>query len=363
MPYNPFDMFVLFGAIQGFTLGFYLYPKRKVNPRAYWFFILFLYSLAVFNLVYAFILMGFPIFGALPIPFKYLIGAGFYFFIRSHLPKASIRRIERLIFLPALIYGMLRGYWFYIKISGINPDIIRQVYFNNFFVYNEFLCLVFDLILIWLSLLWIYKLKQKLDPSRNNRENWRSLLRFSYLFLAFTGLRLFHLLLTIALQARDNPWLFIMSLLLNTLFIYGIGFYGFARASSLLKALQLKEESPPGLEGLSATLDQKMKREKAFLNSQLKLNELARQLDTSPSQLSQLIRRQYQMNFSEYLNYHRVEQVKQLLLSPEAEKYTILHLAQLSGFNSKSSFQATFKKMTGLTPRAYRQTQEKVQDS
>jgi AraC-like DNA-binding protein len=60
------------------------------------------------------------------------------------------------------------------------------------------------------------------------------------------------------------------------------------------------------------------------------------------------------MNFSEFLNFHRIEKVKEFLKSSEAKKYTLVTLAEVAGFNSKSSFNATFKKMVGVTPSAYK---------
>lgn len=65
------------------------------------------------------------------------------------------------------------------------------------------------------------------------------------------------------------------------------------------------------------------------------------------------------MNFSEYLNFHRVEKVKELLASADAQKYTLVTLAEDAGFSSKSSFNATFKKVVGITPSAYRKQSQK----
>jgi len=63
------------------------------------------------------------------------------------------------------------------------------------------------------------------------------------------------------------------------------------------------------------------------------------------------------MNFSEFLNQYRIEKVKELLRSSEANKYTLVTLAEAAGFSSKSSFNAIFKKMTGMTPSAYKKKQ------
>ncbi|RTZ46849.1 AraC family transcriptional regulator [Chryseobacterium arthrosphaerae] len=65
---------------------------------------------------------------------------------------------------------------------------------------------------------------------------------------------------------------------------------------------------------------------------------------------SSLIRHQYRFekNFFQYVNEFRVEQAKKLLKETNS-KLSILGIAYESGFNSKTSFNTTFKKLTGQT--------------
>ena len=93
---------------------------------------------------------------------------------------------------------------------------------------------------------------------------------------------------------------------------------------------------------------------KLYKQPNLSINQLAIEISLSPKEISKFINERYQMNFSEYINYHRIEDMKDLLSSSEVEKYTLVSLAELAGFNSKSSFNATFKKMTGMTPSDYK---------
>lgn len=57
----------------------------------------------------------------------------------------------------------------------------------------------------------------------------------------------------------------------------------------------------------------------------------------------------YQLNFSQFVNQYRVEKAKELLLNNH-QNYTVLAIAYESGFNSKTAFNTTFKKICGLTP-------------
>lgn len=96
-----------------------------------------------------------------------------------------------------------------------------------------------------------------------------------------------------------------------------------------------------------------MNKEKPYLISDLSLDKLAQLLEISPHHLSQIINGQLEKNFFEFVNEYRVEEVKRLISQNLGEKFTLLSIAHDSGFNSKSTFNSTFKKFTSLTPKEY----------
>jgi YesN/AraC family two-component response regulator len=100
-------------------------------------------------------------------------------------------------------------------------------------------------------------------------------------------------------------------------------------------------------------LNQLMKQEKPYLQSNLNVAELAGRLGVLGKKLSQLIKLHGNCHFFDYINQHRVEYAKQLL-STDEKKLAIIDIAIESGFNSRSPFYAQFKKQTGLTPSEYR---------
>lgn len=101
-------------------------------------------------------------------------------------------------------------------------------------------------------------------------------------------------------------------------------------------------------------LENHMHYQKPYLNPDLNLIELAAQVNLSRNELSALINNVIGSNFYLFVNAYRVEHVKQLLQNDTQKQFTILALAYDSGFNSKSTFNALFKKFTGLTPSEYR---------
>ncbi|MEM6318074.1 MAG: helix-turn-helix domain-containing protein [Bacteroidota bacterium] len=56
----------------------------------------------------------------------------------------------------------------------------------------------------------------------------------------------------------------------------------------------------------------------------------------------------------DFINRYRVQEVQAKLVDSKFDHYTILGIAQEAGFNAKSTFYTAFKKVTGMTPSAYR---------
>ncbi len=69
---------------------------------------------------------------------------------------------------------------------------------------------------------------------------------------------------------------------------------------------------------------------------------------------SEVINTQLKLKFFDYINQYRVEQVKKDLLDPQKQNLTFLSIGIDAGFNSKSSFNAIFKKHSGKTPSEFR---------
>ena len=95
-----------------------------------------------------------------------------------------------------------------------------------------------------------------------------------------------------------------------------------------------------------------IKDEKLFKNPDLKLSDVAKHLKISPHQLSQFLNDNLGKSFSLFINEHRIEEAKQLLISNN--NYTIEAIGYDCGFNSKSTFFTTFKKITNTTPAKYK---------
>lgn len=107
------------------------------------------------------------------------------------------------------------------------------------------------------------------------------------------------------------------------------------------------------LEQYKQQLEDLMSEESPYLDPSLTLRSLAQILVLPPNHLSRLLNEGFDKNFAEYINSYRVETFKSKVTDSTQQHLTILALAYDSGFNSKTVFNTFFKKMTGMTPRAY----------
>ncbi|TMU50733.1 helix-turn-helix domain-containing protein [Flagellimonas algicola] len=105
---------------------------------------------------------------------------------------------------------------------------------------------------------------------------------------------------------------------------------------------------------LKSGLNRFMIEKEPYLDNEINLASLSNQLGLSSHQLSFVINNGFDENFFNFVNRHRVEKAKSLLLSNLSDKYSILGIAFESGFNSKTSFNTTFKNFTGQTPSEFK---------
>jgi AraC-like DNA-binding protein len=91
-----------------------------------------------------------------------------------------------------------------------------------------------------------------------------------------------------------------------------------------------------------------------FRDSRLTLRGLCQQIKENPHYVSQVINQDLDSNFYDLVNGHRIDSAKQALVT--APDKTVIEIALDVGFNSKSTFNAAFRRHTGMTPTQYRES-------
>jgi AraC-like DNA-binding protein len=95
---------------------------------------------------------------------------------------------------------------------------------------------------------------------------------------------------------------------------------------------------------------------KPYLDPEISVRKLAKQLDWPIQQVSMVINQHYQCSFSEKINRERVNEAERLIKDPMWKDRSLLDVAFEAGFNSKASFNVMFKRHAGKTPREYRKS-------
>jgi len=367
--FNLYNLLIFFGVGQGVILGLVIVFLRKEGDRAAVFLAALIISFALTTGKHLVIdlqeqnawLSPF----ILPFSFFLLMGPLLYFYIKSTVSlQFQMKRKDWLHFVPAFVFLLLQLGVFLSK-TAFTTDILDEITgplqlteqvagLVSFFVYGFLgLQLVRDyqgwiaqeysnheyITLAWLRSLLIALLI-----------GWVLLLGFTCFDLVFYQ---FHL----------PPSAYYPLLLYATLLIYWIGLkklmmIPLPKPTKAVvddhKNQTATEESPEDLRDEIARLEALVIQQKPYLDAELKLDKLASLMGVHPKTLSHLLNKGLETSFYDFINSHRVEEVKAKLADPEYERYTLLGIALDSGFNSKSTFNHIFKKFTQQTPLEYK---------
>ena len=107
------------------------------------------------------------------------------------------------------------------------------------------------------------------------------------------------------------------------------------------------------ISGILDNLLSYMELDKPYLNEKLGIGEVATKLECTETELSQLLNNHMNVNFANFINVYRVNEIKKRLNQENLSKYTLKALSEQCGFSSKTTFYRVFKNVTGMTPLEY----------
>jgi AraC-like DNA-binding protein len=91
-----------------------------------------------------------------------------------------------------------------------------------------------------------------------------------------------------------------------------------------------------------------------FLEPSLTIQELSNQIKIPVRDLSVLINHHINQHFFDFVNEYRIQKAMTILKDPAQKDFTVLEILYQVGFNSKSSFNSSFKKYTNQTPTEFK---------
>ncbi|MFA8434661.1 MAG: helix-turn-helix domain-containing protein [Marinifilaceae bacterium] len=105
---------------------------------------------------------------------------------------------------------------------------------------------------------------------------------------------------------------------------------------------------------IAKKMNEYFEKEKVYLQPDIHLHHVSESLNIPPHHITETLNGLLGQSFNEFTNNYRVEEFKRLLEHPKFQNYSILALAFEVGFNSKATFNASFKKITNQTPSEYK---------
>ncbi len=363
--FDTWSVLLLFGLLQGLFLSIVLttgVPKKKSK-----YFLISLIAILSLNLLNYLVINStlytkIPHFTYLSLPFLFLIGPLFMYYIKSILSvRFTLKLSDFLHALPFLLAIVYMLPFFILPVDKKIALVQNQIRSNGqsfdlgtkvFSVAQIVQCLVY--VVISLRLL-SKKTHGNIGKVYKNKLIW--LKRFAMGFLVFWLIDFLALLWYFQKGFIDIRayylTMFCCALAIHTLVVLAIK-SNKAFNEVFLDTAKEKYKSSSLLESdlkrhLSEILTY-MENEKPYLHHDLSLSKLSEDLNKPKYLISQVLNVELGKSFYEFLNEHRFKEVKSRLTSPEYQHLTILAVAYDSGFSNKNTFNKVFKKLSGTTP-------------
>ena len=381
-PLNIYTLILLLAAIQGFLLILAINTIQNNNQAANRILsiLIFLLSVALIGKVSTYdrdMFNWLPRLLIVPDIIFFLYGPLFLLYIQRLLHRPSDQdgygNRQWLHFLPFLIQ---LGFYFSLLIMPKQLFIDRVVdqYFKAFFAWSGGIAIVFNA-LYWIACQRHIKMYQKTSDSTSSFDNnleflkvvmWLQFVCLLIIVIAYVlgGISQYgHIDYTLAMEKTINGFWAMLSIT-----VFFLGYYSMrqpeifklplSEIEELTKPLAENNKNETGImaEEMAATktmVATKMREEKLYRNPGLTLTELADIAGTNRHSLSKVVNDGFGMNFNDFVNSYRIAEFKELALDEQYKNHTLLAIAYIVGFNSKSAFNRSFKKLEKCTPREF----------
>ena len=94
--------------------------------------------------------------------------------------------------------------------------------------------------------------------------------------------------------------------------------------------------------------------QKKYKDKNYSAKQLAQELGTNTRYISAVVNVKFHMNYTSFVNKHRIEEAMSILVDKRYQKLRIEEVSDMVGFSNRQSFYDSFYKLIGITPREYR---------
>lgn len=352
-----------FGLFQGlFLLFIFLFaPKFRKNINGY---LVFLIAVLIIGLLGRALYL-LEVFGKEPRLITIseasmlLFGPSFALFIRSSLEDHRFRYKDLIHFVPAVIHMVYLVNGFIL----VSNDELNARFYSGELLQIVLILAVIGLVINFGYWTWGWVLLNRFKNRMRDELSFMVKSRFLFSFLIAIGLCLAMWLAIFLVTLLNYEFLAIffyrivwLSLTLVVLFL---GFYSLTNPELLnlhfnhKSKYHLSKLSAGDITRLKTELETIMLDKKPYLNKKLLKAQLSDLLGISGPELARLLNEGFGMNFFEFVNYYRIKEFIALAESNAMKNLTFAAIAEKAGFNSKATFNKSFKEIMGKTPREY----------
>ncbi|WP_164851383.1 helix-turn-helix transcriptional regulator [Larkinella soli] len=369
LSFNALSIIALLIIVQGILLGAVLWFRPVASRRLNRWLALFVWVFAGANVSdFAYQskwLLTFPWLNGLTAPLFFVLPPFLYFYTRLQIqPDLHFRKRDWLHGLPALLLAGTQLPFYFLDATQ-QRQAVEAMYTSEdpyFADAGAVLLAVYTVIYLLAAILALTRHTGRLKHffSALNPRSLRWLRNF------LLGLTALWVLWALVLYYQSAKLYTAMEVLLM-MYTYTVAYLHFLQPSGAAQVLTEPEDlpaTPPKYEKSNLTpeqaaiyqqaLIQLMENQKLFLEPEITLTQLASHLNAPAYHVSQVLNTVSGLTFYDFINHYRVEEAKRELTNPRKSHLTILSIGLDAGFNSKASFNAVFKKVTGQTPSEYR---------
>ncbi len=359
---NWFDLLLIGGVVQSILLLISLSLIKRGNKSAnrYLSFLIVLISAALLSRI-SFsqnIIRQFPQIFMVPDIVLFILGPTLYLYVRE-LTRGKKEQLSRAW--PHYVFGVLH-FALMLFIGARSPQALWELMNSGVLLTPMYIMLGTGFIFNFVYIGFAYQRLFAYQKQSLKSASFLPKITYMHVILGLieTGILIWVISFSVSMIGTGSPdiQLYNYVWVALTFIVYALGFFAVIRPE-IFQIVEPNEKYKSSAMGdadvltLKVKLDELMKTEKPYLNARLTLNDLATLFSMNTTNLSRIINEGFDMNFFDFVNSYRVKDFIMLAQEPKYAHYTFLAIAQEVGFNSKTTFNTAFKKLTQSTPREF----------
>ena len=363
MNFNIYNSLILAGIIQGLLFGIVVACSKKYRSAGTLYLVALIVTFSFNNLQYYLqdsgLISSRTLFSIIFIPYQLLGGPLLLFYGLCLLhPEGKLSKRAWWILTPFAIGLLLTSLYKVLYHLGYPAG----TWFAPLPGLIELIAILIDIVIVVYLLRQIATLEKQsriFAPTRIKPQLlWFKIILIVFFVLSFVWIYNAVMSFGYGVETAYYPLWIAMSVMIYWLGHEGIYKFGIENERRKIRdyavGQRVKPKSDKGKNEHILALENLLVNEKRFLDPTITLDKIAEDLKISKTHLSRTINAELGVGFPDYLNALRVEEAKSYLANPEFANYTLVAIGLEAGFNSKTTFNAAFKKATSLTPSEYR---------